>query len=215
MPYFYKPEINLNLLFIHIPKTGGTSLEKYFSDKYNISLNRDSLYSHSVKEFVNFNNISFQHQTYSTLYNHKDFFKINFTSDIKIIAIVRYPYERIISDLFYFKLINIQSKPDEVLKNILMFLNKDNIEKYDNHPIPQYKYVTNENGELIKEIHILNNEYLNSDMYDLGYNDFNQFCMKNNKNVNYFNYLNNDSIRLINQYYEKDFLLFGYKMKKV
>jgi hypothetical protein len=40
MPYF-KNE-NINLLFIHIPKTGGTSVEQYFSKKYNVELNYKS-----------------------------------------------------------------------------------------------------------------------------------------------------------------------------
>ena len=40
MPYFKNNRINL--LFIHIPKTGGSSLEKYFNVKYNIPLNYKS-----------------------------------------------------------------------------------------------------------------------------------------------------------------------------
>ena len=42
MPYFKND--NVNILFIHIPKTGGTSLDNYFSKKYNIDLNDKSLY---------------------------------------------------------------------------------------------------------------------------------------------------------------------------
>ena len=42
MPYFHNTDINI--LLIHIPKTGGTSLEHYFSSKYDIPLNNDSLY---------------------------------------------------------------------------------------------------------------------------------------------------------------------------
>ena len=38
MPYFTKN--NTNILFIHIPKTGGSSLEKYFSNKYDIPLDK-------------------------------------------------------------------------------------------------------------------------------------------------------------------------------
>ena len=37
MPYFYNE--NINLLFIHIPKTRCSNFENYMSYKYNIPLN--------------------------------------------------------------------------------------------------------------------------------------------------------------------------------
>ena len=40
MPYYNDDSINLNLLFLHIPKTGGSSVEQYFSNKFNIPLNK-------------------------------------------------------------------------------------------------------------------------------------------------------------------------------
>ena len=43
MPYFKNNTINV--LFIHIPKTGGTSIEMYFSSKFSIVLNNTSLYN--------------------------------------------------------------------------------------------------------------------------------------------------------------------------
>ena len=50
MPYFRNKEINL--LFIHIPKTGGTSLEAYFSEKFNIPLDKHSLFCSTINENI-------------------------------------------------------------------------------------------------------------------------------------------------------------------
>jgi len=210
MPYFHND--NINVLFIHIPKTGGTSLEFYFSVKYNIPLDSKSLYMFLDNETILKNNLtinsSLQHLTYQNIIKHKDFFNIN-ENKLEIITIVRNPYERIISDLFHLKLINIDSSLEDVyniIKNT--YINKN----IDNHSTPQYLFITNNNKQLIPNIKILKTESLTNDMTNLGYVDFNLKVHSNcyNKKLNYYSYLNNDSIKLINNFYHWDFTLFGY-----
>ena len=210
MPYFKNQ--NINLLFIHIPKTGGTSLEKYLSRKYKIPLNSNSLFM-----FINKLNTdikidsTLQHMTYQTIMKYKDYFKIDF-NNIEIIAIVRNPYERLISDLFFLKKIKINSSKEEVYNTIIKrYLN----ELLDNHTIPQYLFVTDENKQLIPNIKILHTETLNQDIQKLGHKDFNLRENKNKINNNYYNYLNNDSIKIINEFYDYDFTLFNYKKLEI
>ena len=120
MPYFKND--NINILFIHIPKTGGTSLEKYFSNKFKIELNNKSLFNFIKTNNKNIKiNSSLQHLTYNKIvqYNNK-LFNVDF-NNIKIITIVRNPYERIISDLFFFKLININTPKKKVFNNSISF----------------------------------------------------------------------------------------------
>jgi hypothetical protein len=205
MPYF-KNE-NINLLFIHIPKTGGSSIEEYIKKKYNIPLDEKSLFTAVGKRL---NGVSYQHQTYNDIYDNKDFFNINFENNIKIMTVVRNPYNRIISDLFFFKLINYETKPEEVF---LTIKDKFLMCKYDNHPLPQYKFVTDKNGNLIDNIIIIKNEHLNQAMKNLGYRDFDIHTQINKliKDKKAIDYLNKDSIKLINRYYNKDFEYFKYK----
>jgi hypothetical protein len=209
MPYFFNN--NINLLLIHIPKTGGTSLEKYFSMKYNIPLNNKSIFGFLDEEIKKNNNIdipiSLTHYTYTNIMLHKNFFNIN-DNNIEIIAIVRNPYDRIISDLFYNKLINISSTKDEVFNAIHFFL-LSNV-NFDNHNIPQYTFLINDNFELIPNIKILHTETLKEDMLKLNFKDFDFKENSNNITIDYKFYLNNDSIKLINEFYDNDFRLFNY-----
>jgi hypothetical protein len=204
MPYF-KNDIT-NILFIHIPKTGGTSIERYFSIKFNIHLNENNLYSsHGY-----FMNLSLQHLTYNQIIEYNNIFNIDF-NNIKIITVVRNPYERIISDLFWFKKITIKSSKEKVFNVIKSYLLST---EYDNHNIPQHRFITNNDKELISNIHILRTETLTKEMINLGYTDFNFFINSNNIKVNYYNYLNNKSLELINNFYHDDFILFNYSKKK-
>jgi hypothetical protein len=209
MPYFKND--NINVLFIHIPKTGGTSVELYFSSKFNLPLNNSSLFLYFQDKELLFNknikiNSSLQHLTYNQIVEHNQLFNINF-DNIKIITIVRNPYERIISDLFFWKIITKDVTKETVFDIINNYLDSN---KYDNHNIPQYKFITNDKGEIIQNIHILKTESLTNDMNNLGYNDFKIFENVNMHKVNYYDYLNNKSIDIINQFYHLDFILFNY-----
>ncbi len=136
---------------------------------------------------------------------------VNF-DNIKIFSVVRNPYDRIISDLFWFKLIKkdfTTEKVYNVIKN--NYLYRDNL---DNHNKPQYKFIVDENSELIKNIKIFKTETLNESNNDLSkFVGCNINIRKQGVNKDYSNYLNKDSISLINTFYKKDFELFNYKLK--
>jgi len=209
MPYFNNND-DINVLFIHIPKTGGSSIEEYLSYKYNIKLDNSSLYLFTQdKRLLNENmkiNSSLQHLTYNQIIENRKVFNIHF-DNIKIITIVRNPYERMVSDLFYYNLITKDTPKETVFDIINQFLESD---KYDNHNIPQHNFITNDNQEIIPNIHILRTESLNNDMHRLGYTDFNLFSNVNPNKVKYADYLNNKSIEIINNFYHLDFVLFKY-----
>jgi hypothetical protein len=207
MPYFHNKDVNL--LFIHIPKTGGSSLETYFSKKFNMPLNDSTLFSDANR----FKGVSFQHQTYQSLITYPQIFKIDYTN-LNILTVVRCPYHRLISDLFHFKYITANSSQAYVFK-ILATKYLNTFGANDNHKKPQYLFLLDKDGKMLEEnITILRMEKLNADMAKLGYTDFNVVVNKNSSNFkrNYMSYLNADSIKLINTVYRQDFELFGYPM---
>ncbi len=213
MPYFYNKNINLNCLFLHIPKTGGTSIENYFSSYFKVKLDEKSLftpYGESIKKY-GINNVSLQHQTYSTIMKHKDELNIDL-DNLVILTICRNPYERLVSDLFFYRLIKKTSTPEEVY-NIIKnnYLDKP---YYDNHNIPQYKFIIDETtNKVVPNVTILAQETLTEDMHNIGFPKFNFHDLKNqNGKLNYYDYLNRESIDLINEYYKKDFYFFNYEM---
>jgi hypothetical protein len=75
-------------------------------------------------------------------------------------------------------------------------------------------FVTDNEGKLFDNINILKTESLKTDMISNGYDDFNVWINKSrSKSCGYDKYLNADSIKLINEYYKKDFEYFNYEMK--
>ena len=259
MPFFPRDKI----LFIHIPKTGGTSVEQYFSSRSNIQLDIDSLYFRytpdTIKNEVNkyknvYNNHmktlkdsntefhfrrykivslvkeyshSLHHFTWNEIQQSKDILLGKYKNAVsnnmyernsyEIITIVRNPYDRVVSDLLFNRIINNQTINDHeiVYKKMKKYLEKS--DTFDNHKIPQYMYIIDELGEIINNITILRTETLTSDMKLIGFSDFNHNLQKSkcnieSKNTKYISVLNTNSIQLINNYYKRDFELFGYTM---
>ncbi len=211
MPYFK----DANLLFIHIPKTGGSSLEKYFSAKYRTQLNAKSLFM-GLPQNIMVNDtfdrgIALQHQTYKSIYDNQRPLVIQINKNTKIITIVRNPYTRIISDLFYYKIISSYTDPQSISGIIKKYL-EGKYGKLDNHPLPQYKFIIDGDGIMVPNLIIMRTEHLVDDMKKNGYTDFNIFNnVGSNSKENYMDYLNEDSINLINEIYDNDFILFGYQ----
>ena len=106
MPYYKEKK----LLFIHIPKTGGTVIEDRIKKE-----TPQTLFSPATNSLLDFpyNRISLQHQFYTTIYKFRDKLHVNF-DNIKIFSVVRNPYDRIISDLFWHKLINVNFTAEQV-----------------------------------------------------------------------------------------------------
>lgn len=205
MPYYKKK----NLLFIHIPKTGGSFIEKQIK-----KICHQTLYSSERKNNLldyPYNNASLQHQFFRTLYKFRNRLNINFNK-IKVFTVVRNPYDRLVSDLFWFKKIEKNFTPDQVYYVIKYnYLNEKNL---DNHTEPQYKFITDQNLKLIPGIKIFKCETLNESNKELNhFLGFNIDIRKENVNKNYSKYLNNKSISLINNIYKKDFEFFNYDFK--
>jgi hypothetical protein len=214
MPYF-KP---LNLLYIHVPKTGGMSIEEYFYNKCNIIRGPENISGWYLKTDPKqrfSNNRSLQHLTYQEIIQYQEFFDFNNDDNntTKIISI-RNPYERIISDLFWRKkLQNVDNLNEEFLYELIynyLYVDTD----IDNHRTPQYKYILDNDNNFLKNIKIIKTETLKNDMIQLGYLDFDIFINKNQfdeeKKINYMDLLNKKSKDLIYEFYKRDFEIFEY-----
>ena len=145
---------------------------------------------------------------------------------IRVFTVVRNPYDRILSELFFLDWITPSFTPNQVHVKLRQFLL--NPSTFDNHKLPQYLFVTEEDGTLIRGLLILRTETLTKDMRAHGFSDFNVKqntlhhvialpdttigTQQTQPPCKYIKYLNRASIQMINRYYREDFELFGYPM---
>lgn len=195
------------LLFIHIPKTGGTFVEDEFK-KYNYNVGR-----HDPNKNLRTNSTcSFWH---TPLKSNK---KINF-KDYITFTVVRDPYDRIISEYNWANFPRYKGTGltrDTEINDFVSELNKDQIiYKGDCHLVPQTEYLTDAYGNKVQ--HILHQEHLNEELnefiktYKLNIQLSTQKRNKQSRNHTK-DELNDTSLKLIQKYFKKDFDELKYKM---
>ena len=196
MPYIKQH----NLLFIHIPKTGGTAIERALGIK---AANEPKKLISKQKELIEGVRTVPQHFTPDILRERlgEDVYE----NSIKFV-VVRNPYTRVLSEYFY------RNKSGNMSKFSSWF--KSYYKKLDHaHKIPQSKFVDSDN------ITILRQETLQE--------DFKKFVEDNNLpikselgRVNKSKHNKTDLIEeiplpiigRINNLFEEDFIRFGYEM---
>ena len=142
MPYYPSKKI----LFIHIPKTGGSVIENEIKKQC-----IQKLYSGHTNNLLDspYNSKSLQHQFYNTLYKYRHKLELDF-DNLKIFTVVRNPYDRTISALFWANIINAHYTAEQVFDAIQKhYIGRTDL---DNHNEPQYKFITDENQVLIPSI---------------------------------------------------------------
>lgn len=203
-----------NLIFIHIPKTGGTSIEQ--SLNFNGDIKGDK-----KKWYGNINNYELDHSTIKYLIENCE----NYDKKYLKFCVVRNPYERLVSEYNYCKryksrfIKNINSFKDFVYylkKNFDIVINNEEKNHYlISHYLPQYKF-THINNKCEMDI-ILKFENLKTDWITL--------CKKINKDIklikvdkysslnkyNYLDYYDNELKNIVYELYKKDFILFNYE----
>jgi hypothetical protein len=229
MPYF--PFVDL--LYIHVPKTGGSSIEEYFytkGKKYKIKRDERTLYGGFFNTFEKKtvpNQRSLQHFTYREMLENAQLFERTLNKRngyIKIIPArivlqtlqfkqvivsVRNPFDRCLSEMCYRKRINVTFSKEDIEKEIAVFLAEPG-NGMDNHKLPQYQFILDAAGVPIQNIHIVKTETLISDMQTLGFKDFHLHENKSDRPINYRELLTENAAKLIAEYYATDFSYFGY-----
>lgn len=196
-------DLEKKYIFVHIPKTGGTKIEKeLFNCINNINkgygvVNNKAMQHYSIIEIINYLNKKFKIE-YNDINN---FYKF---------TIVRNPYTRFISEYYwpgnqygYYK----NKTIDEFINVIENKLNNNsfNDNDYEDHHYQQYKYIYDDNNKICV------NEIFKFENFDKIINKFNlsnkiiHKCSVNNKLE-----LNEEQKNRIYKMYEKDFELFNY-----
>ena len=122
-------------LFLHIPKTGGTSVEKRLrSMGYRLRLIENHISIH--KNFV-FKKTP-QHLTLDVLEHIVDLKKIDHMA-----TVVRHPFDRLVSEFFWLKKNKMCASAEEFLDDFLKH-GRDSRLNIDNHLGPQSEYVNNQ-----------------------------------------------------------------------
>jgi chondroitin 4-sulfotransferase 11 len=192
------------IIFFHIPKTGGSSIELAFglftfNNGYRIDNNIKAMQHFTWEEYKN----------YLGQKKYDEYYKF---------TIIRNPYNKVISDYFWLKNIakleydNFQNKSfDEYLDycDHLVKNNLYNLTIFHDHFMPQHKFIYDNNNKLMidKIFQFENFDYIENFIkiiYDVNINHINKNETKNNI------ILNDEQKNKIYNIYKNDFILLKY-----
>ena len=220
MPVYKKHK----LVHIHIPKTAGTILGKYFDTQGDMSWGQDCWVGEVVRDEVCY---EYQHLTMSELMD----FSAGEFKWFHSFAVIRNPYTRLISD-FYWRSNISELYPDSGIRKMNSFkafvhsvpvnintswtdLIRDKTRGQANlliHVRPQYQFVMDENGQRLVD-EFLSFEKLGPDFARL-LARFNQSTeiIKPPRLKTVTDYFDRETLDRVNQIYRRDFDLGGYEM---
>lgn len=198
-----------NNLFIHIPKTGGTSMEFFLGESYGYTSEyiRRCIYNLEPDNTLELG-LDRQHRSID-YYN-------NILSDIKFIfTIIRNPYTRLISAYsFYKSYIEDQQKNLSIIEWFISnkINNKKDVITYNNHLLPQHWYINQNNNIYIAKYETLYDDikYIKQKL-----NLSKQIIFPHKFKTLQYKAIFEDIIPIlseINEYYKKDFKIFNYEI---
>ena len=200
MPVFSKE--NKSILFVHIPKCGGSSISKIFQkNNWEESF---SVRGKSLSE-IEYLKSSPQHYHGEIIKNIFDISKFN-----KIFTIVRNPFNRLKSE-FYWQLnnkISTNKSPEDWFNNVLEKYNQNNY-IYDNHIRPQNEFI-------LEKIHIFKLEEGLKKVYEYIFDKRFLFIKEPKlKKMKYDQLIEGQFLKIkskVEDFYSKDYELLKYKI---
>jgi len=199
------PLYNNNLLFIHIPKTAGSYLEKKLS-KYETNSNN---YGYDCKK-----EIYKQHYTYN---NYLEKYGIKNMNNFKIFCVIRNPYDRLFSaykqifkktsDKNLIIMMKSENFRDFVLNKLEKLIKNSDKHKYKGnitHILPQTNFIKNKNDN----VKIIKYENLENISDYLKLCDINESIKFSNTHSTYTTNYDESMKRKMQEVYKNDFILY-------
>jgi hypothetical protein len=201
------------ILFVHIPRTGGTHFEKLLGfEGHNYPPRCGSAaYGANREEIMGWDKnlkIMLTHATYEEMIKHS---LVSLNEKLTNVSIVRNPYHRTVSLFNYFG----GHEKWGNFKSFLKILKEDlSLTKY--FYLPQYKYLTYKGEVAIENLIKFENYILDAEKFKSKYGlrlnvTFNTEMQikKSKNNLNKF-YNHKNNLSEVEEIYQKDFELFGY-----
>ena len=226
--------LNEKLVYIHVPKTGGASVEDFLLDKFNYERSVLSLTDGiGILKVKNGTNDGFETMYPYMHYTLPQVIKVASKSNVKVdnswnvFSIVRNPYYKFLSELFFISpsplIHHYHTLPNKIDKDRLIdesidsyFDSKLNERFHSNHSLPQYKFFdgTDINYKIFKFeeglINIMGK--LGFDAKDNFPHRLNMFHISGSPRPNYKDVFTPYLIEVVNERYQKDFEMFKYNM---